>query len=91
MTYRQGGHSRADPGTYRPDDEVQEWLARDPIPLYRERLIAAGVDGSVLDEVDRAAERDVEAAVEEARAAPPPDPAVLATELWAEGGSAWRN
>ncbi len=91
MTYRQGGHSRADPGTYRPDDEVKEWLARDPIPLYRERLIAAGVDASVLDEVDRAAERGVEAAVEEARAAPPPDPSVLGTELWAEGGAAWRN
>src|SRR4029077_9305167 len=26
VTYRHGGHSRADPGKYRPDEEVQEWL-----------------------------------------------------------------
>src|SRR6266508_1943645 len=42
-TYRHGGHSRADPAKYRPDDEVQSWLKRDPIPSYRERLRAAGV------------------------------------------------
>ncbi len=44
LTYRHGGHSRADPGKYRPDDEVQAWLAKDPIPTYRARLEAAGVD-----------------------------------------------
>ena len=32
VTYRHGGHSRADPGKYRPDDEVEAWKARDPIP-----------------------------------------------------------
>ena len=35
LTYRHGGHSRADPGKYRPDDEVAAWKARDPIPAYR--------------------------------------------------------
>ena len=42
MTYRHGGHSRADPGKYRPDDEVAAWLGRDPIPMYRERLVGRG-------------------------------------------------
>ena len=32
VTYRHGGHSRADPGKYRPDDEVAAWKARDPLP-----------------------------------------------------------
>ena len=40
ITYRHGGHSRADPGKYRPDDEVAAWKARDPIPAYRARLLA---------------------------------------------------
>jgi acetoin:2,6-dichlorophenolindophenol oxidoreductase subunit alpha len=35
VTYRHGGHSRADPGKYRPDDEVAAWKARDPVPAYR--------------------------------------------------------
>ena len=51
-TYRQSGHSRADPGKYRPDDEVAAWLARDPIPTYRARLLADGVDETTLAEVD---------------------------------------
>src|SRR6186997_2091736 len=55
VTYRHGGHSRADPGKYRPDDEVAAWKARDPIPSYRARLEAAGVDGATLDAIDEAA------------------------------------
>jgi TPP-dependent pyruvate/acetoin dehydrogenase alpha subunit len=90
-TYRHGGHSRADPGKYRPEEEVQEWLARDPIPMFRDRLLRAGVDPSALDDVDREARERVDRATEEARAAPAPEPASLETEVWADGGSAWRN
>jgi pyruvate dehydrogenase E1 component alpha subunit len=90
-TYRQTGHSRADPGKYRPDDEVEAWLARDPIPQLRGRLLAAGVEESALAEIDRESERLVDAATEEAKAAPAPDPSSLETELWADGGSSWRS
>ncbi|HSJ49861.1 MAG TPA: thiamine pyrophosphate-dependent dehydrogenase E1 component subunit alpha, partial [Actinomycetota bacterium] len=90
-TYRHTGHSRADPGKYRPDEEVAEWLARDPIPSLRERLLADGMDADELDAIDKAAEDLVDRATEEARSAPPPDPAILQTEVWADGGSAWRS
>src|SRR5450432_2831804 len=43
LTYRHHGHSRADPAKYRPPEEVEAWLKRDPIPLYRQRLIDFGV------------------------------------------------
>jgi pyruvate dehydrogenase E1 component alpha subunit len=90
-TYRHTGHSRADPGKYRPDDEVAEWLARDPIPTLRDRMVGDGVEASSLDEIDRAAEELVDRATDEAREAPPPDASILETELWADGGSAWRS
>jgi pyruvate dehydrogenase E1 component alpha subunit len=90
-TYRHTGHSRADPGKYRPDDEVAAWLARDPIPTLRERMLGDGVEASALDEIDRAAEAIVDRSTDEAREAPPPDAAILETELWADGGSAWRS
>src|SRR3954451_6410037 len=90
VTYRHGGHSRADPGKYRPDDEVASWKARDPIPAYRARLEAAGVPVADLDAIDDAARAKVAAAEEEARAAPEPAPEVLMTQLWADGGSSWR-
>jgi pyruvate dehydrogenase E1 component alpha subunit len=90
-TYRHGGHSRADPAKYRPEDEVKAWLARDPIPNYRERLLASGIEPERLDAIERAAREAVDRATEDARSAPFPDASSLTTELWADGGSAWRN
>ncbi|HEY6682379.1 MAG TPA: thiamine pyrophosphate-dependent dehydrogenase E1 component subunit alpha, partial [Propionibacteriaceae bacterium] len=39
LTYRHYGHSRADPAKYRPADEVERWMQRDPLTVARERLI----------------------------------------------------
>jgi pyruvate dehydrogenase E1 component alpha subunit len=91
ITYRHGGHSRADPGKYRPDDEVAAWKARDPIPAMRARLLEAGVEAAELDAIDEAATALVAAGEAEARAAPEPSAEVLETQVWADGGSAWRS
>jgi pyruvate dehydrogenase E1 component alpha subunit len=90
-TYRHGGHSRADPATYRPPDEVQRWLLRDPVVTYRKRLVDEGVDGAVLDAGETLLLAEVEAAIDEARAMPQPDESRMDTNLWADGGAAWRN
>ena len=91
LTYRKGGHSRADPAKYRPDDEVAEWMARDPIDLYRARLLSEDVDASRLDAIEKEALAEVDRATEAAKAAPEPGAEVLETDLWSDGGSAWRN
>jgi pyruvate dehydrogenase E1 component alpha subunit len=91
LTYRHGGHSRADPGKYRPDDEVKAWLARDPLPRYRERLLATGADATAVDEIEAESKAKVAAAEQVAREAPEPDPSVLETQVWAAGGSSWRG
>jgi pyruvate dehydrogenase E1 component alpha subunit len=90
VTYRHGGHSRADPGKYRPDDEVEEWKARDPIPAARARLRAAGVDEATLDAIDAEARAMVAEAEAFARAGPEPSAEVIETQMWADGGSSWR-
>lgn len=41
-TYRQGGHSRTDPGTYRSKQEVDEWLERDPLLICKKALLERG-------------------------------------------------
>jgi len=38
-TYRHKGHSRVDPAKYRPKEEVEEWLRKDPIKRLREKLL----------------------------------------------------
>lgn len=91
VTYRHGGHSRADPAKYRPEAEVQEWLQRDPVNLYRTRLLTLGVDERALTEIEDQAQQKVDAATEEARAAPPPQSDTVTTQVWSNGGSSWRN
>ncbi len=90
-TYRHGGHSRADPGDYRPDEEVEAWLARDPIPAYRQRLVADGVDAAELDRIEAEAEAEVDEAEAFATDAAEPDVATVETNVFSDGGSQWRN
>jgi TPP-dependent pyruvate/acetoin dehydrogenase alpha subunit len=90
-TYRKGGHSRADPAKYRPADEVESWLARDPVDLYRNRLLELGIEKGMLDQIDREVQTAVDRATEESKAAPLPPLELIHTEVWADGGSSWRN
>jgi TPP-dependent pyruvate/acetoin dehydrogenase alpha subunit len=90
-TYRHGGHSRADPGKYRPDAEVAAWLERDPIPMYHQRLLGLGVSEARLSDIQQQVADEVTAATEFAKAGAPPDTDSAVTDVWADGGSAWRN
>jgi acetoin:2,6-dichlorophenolindophenol oxidoreductase subunit alpha len=91
VTYRHGGHSRADPGKYRPDVEVKTWKAYDPIDVYRGRLARLGIDLATLDQIAKKVSDDVELATSEAINGALPRPDSAFTELWADGGSSWRN
>jgi pyruvate dehydrogenase E1 component alpha subunit len=91
VTYRHGGHSRADPATYRPPEEVAAWLERDPLPRYRARLAEAGVSEDRLSALETDVRAAVDQATEEAKAGPPPDPAVAMADVFADGGSSWRS
>jgi pyruvate dehydrogenase E1 component alpha subunit len=91
ITYRSGGHSRADPGKYRPPAEVEAWNDRDPIPMYHARLLSLGTPESQLTDISRQVAEAVEAATEYAKAGQRPGAESLMTEVWADGGSSWRN
>jgi pyruvate dehydrogenase E1 component alpha subunit len=91
LTYRQYGHSRSDPAKYRPQEEVDRWLKRDPLTLLADRLRGDGVAEEAIEERRRRAQDAVAAAVEAAKAAPPPDEATAFTDVWADGGARWRT
>jgi acetoin:2,6-dichlorophenolindophenol oxidoreductase subunit alpha len=91
LTYRHGGHSRADPGKYRPDAEVAEWLAKDPIPRYRLRLLELGASDEELTAVEDDVVAEVDRATEEAKAGAIPGEDLLMKDVWADGGGSWRN
>ncbi len=56
VTYRYAGHSTSDASSYRSKEEMDAWMAADPIDGFRAQLVAAGIaaDGelqSILDAV----------------------------------------
>jgi acetoin:2,6-dichlorophenolindophenol oxidoreductase subunit alpha len=91
LTYRHYGHSRADPAKYRPADEVEHWMQRDPLLVAREKLTSLEVDQADIDAADARAGEIVREAIQEAKDAPYPDAATALTDVWADGGAAWRN
>jgi pyruvate dehydrogenase E1 component alpha subunit len=91
LTYRHYGHSRTDPAKYRPEGELEQWLMRDPVTVLRERLVSAGVPEDELNSIEVRAARVVTEAVTAASAAPLSDPSEAFTDVWADGGSQWRN
>jgi TPP-dependent pyruvate/acetoin dehydrogenase alpha subunit len=83
LTYRHVGHSRSDPGDYRPEGELDQWKERDPIALTRTRLIESlGIDAATVAATEDRIAGELTAAIEAASKAPFPDAAAeAATEF----------
>src|SRR6478752_827013 len=83
-TYRYSGHSRSDPATYRPEGELDEWLARDPIDIYASRLQRQGVlDVDAVTALRADIEAEVDRAVETAKQGPEPDRSEMFAHVYA--------
>jgi pyruvate dehydrogenase E1 component alpha subunit len=91
LTYRHSGHSRADPAKYRPEGELEKWKERDPIKIYRERLVQFGIGEAAIRDIETDVKRRIDDATERCKAAPPPSLDILTTDVYADGGFAWRN
>ena len=92
LTYRHYGHSRTDPAKYRPAEEVEEWLARDPLIVGRAAAARARRRPTTeVEAADARAAETVAAASQAAQDAPAADPAEAFTDVWADGGWAWRT
>ena len=88
---RHSGHSLADPAKYRPEGELEKWKERDPIKIYRARLKQFGIGDDVIAKIDGEVRQMVDAATEACKAAPMPPADILCTDVYADGGWAWRN
>ena len=75
-TYRFVGHSRSDPGKYRPEGELERWQERDPLLVAERRLAEEhAVTAARLEEVANDVERELAEVEQAALAAPFPEPA----------------
>ncbi len=81
-TMRMHGHAAHDDMKYVPKEQVEEWRKRDPIERQEKRLRTLGVD---VDSVRASVQEEIDAATEEALAAPMPDPASAAEGVFCTG------
>lgn len=82
-TYRQCGHSRSDPRTYRSREEEAEWLERDPILRFRQWLLDhSPCTAEQLQEVDRNVEEIIDEAIAFAESSPEPQLADLYADVF---------
>jgi len=74
-TYRRGGHSRSDSHRYRPKEEEEVWLAKDPIPRAKDKLIEMGVlTVERAKEIEDQTKREITEAIDYAQKSPFPKP-----------------
>ncbi len=81
VTMRMHGHAAHDDMKYVPKEQVEEWRKRDPIERQETRLREAGVDVEALRAEIKA---EIDAATEEALAAPMPDPSTAREGVFCE-------
>ena len=86
-TYRHGGHSRNDACGYRPKDEADHWINdRDPVKNFRKVILDQGViTEEELQKEEAAIEREIDEAVEYAKAAPLPELSSALEHVFWEG------
>ena len=86
LTYRYRGHSVADPGkSYRPQEEIERWRARDPIVLFEQTLRTRGIlDDAAVEAVRAEVEAEVQDAIDFALASPDPDPKDLYLHIYVQ-------
>jgi pyruvate dehydrogenase E1 component alpha subunit len=83
-TYRQKGHSRFDPAAYRPKKEVEEWLKKDPITKFKNKLIENGtLTEQEAEKLSQESKEAVEAAVKFALESPLPQPEEALEDVYA--------
>jgi pyruvate dehydrogenase E1 component alpha subunit len=83
-TYRHKGHSRVDPAKYRPREEVEEWIAKDPIKRFKEKLLRDGILAETeFQQITREVTVEIEEAVRFAMESPYPAPEEALEDVYA--------
>ena len=83
-TYRQKGHSRVDPAKYRPKKEVEEWLAKDPIKRFKEKLLKTNtLEEAEIRQIEKEVSAEIEEAVKFAMESPYPAPEEALQDVYA--------
>ena len=83
-TYRYRGHFEGDSGAYRTPEEIEEWLKKDPIKNFKEKLVKTRVlTEKKANEIDQEITREMDKAVQFAKESPFPKPEEVLDNVYA--------
>lgn len=83
-TYRHKGHSRVDPAKYRPKEEVEQWLANDPLKRFRTTLLQSeNFSEADFQKIEENVAAEIEEAVRFAVESPYPAPEEALEDVYA--------
>jgi pyruvate dehydrogenase E1 component alpha subunit len=83
-TYRWRTHFEGETDTYRPPEEVDAWLKREPVAPFRQQLVELNMlTAAQADEIEQNVIQEVDAAVEFGRQSPDPVLESALEDVWA--------
>ncbi len=84
-TYRQHGHFEGDPAIYKPKEEQEAWMEKDPMPRFAKFLVENGVmTQAEVDAADAQVAKEIEDAIAFAAAQPLPDVETAVVDVYSD-------
>ncbi len=85
VTYRWRGHSKSDRNRYRTKEEIETWVARDPVRRFAALLMDHGLlNATDFDVLERSVADEISAGVAFAKSSPNPDPVLLTRDVYTD-------
>jgi pyruvate dehydrogenase E1 component alpha subunit len=84
-TYRQRGHFEGEPGLYRPEEEIKEWMAKDPIPRFEAFMVENEVaTQDEINEINESIDKMLDEAIEFAENSAYPSPEAAVEDVYTD-------
>ena len=83
-TWRWHGHFEGDMQTYKSQEEIAEWMKKDPIPRFRKKLVEMGIlTEKGADRIEQEILKELDEAVKFANKSPLPEPEEALEDVYA--------
>jgi pyruvate dehydrogenase E1 component alpha subunit len=83
-TYRHRGHFEGDPSIYKPAEEQEAWLKKDPLPRIAAYMVENGFEQGEIDALDNDIAEEITAAVKFAEESPLPELDSIVQDIYSD-------
>lgn len=88
VTYRWRGHSKSDRNRYRTKEEINDWMARDPIARFASLLVTSGIlTNDEVTAMEAQVDAEIATAIEDAKAGQDPLPSDVTRDVYTDNAA----